>query len=182
MSEEGSNPDLADRPQAEVDRIRDIIFGSQMRGYEQQFKRVAGQLEQLNRQLEELRAALDRQKQEQGTRTETLQQDVLGRHDALERTLTQQIKQAEDKASKQGADLTAHLRDLAADLRKQGQELRGEYTSALEELEDDKAGRGHLGDLLLEMGMRLKQQSGLADLLGPLQAGANPSPTATEPK
>ena len=46
---------------AEVDRIRDIIMGPQMRLYEHQFKRMTNQLDILGTELEELRTRLDQQ-------------------------------------------------------------------------------------------------------------------------
>lgn len=59
---------MEDRPTAEVDRIRDIIFGPQMRLYEQQFQRLVGQTELLSKQVDELRAALEQQKADQESR------------------------------------------------------------------------------------------------------------------
>jgi hypothetical protein len=50
-------------------------------------------------------------------------------------------------------------------MRRQEQALRSEISLAAEALDNDKTGRGHLGDLLVEMGTRLKQQVGLADLV-----------------
>ena len=60
MSPEAEKPALAGSP-AEVDRIRDIIMGPQMRVYEQQFKRLVSQIELLNKQLEDQRAAFEQQ-------------------------------------------------------------------------------------------------------------------------
>jgi len=53
-------------------------------------------------------------------------------------------------------------------MRKQGHDLRAWFEKALDAMEDDKASRSHVGDLLVEMGTRLKQQAGIADLLGQL--------------
>ena len=58
---------------------------------------------------------------------------------------------------------------LAADLRKQGRNLRSEFTAAQDALDEAKTNRHDLGDLLVEMGTRLKDQVGLADLLGQLE-------------
>jgi hypothetical protein len=45
MSEEGDKSTQTARSIAEVERIRDILFGPQMRLYEQQFKRIGGYME-----------------------------------------------------------------------------------------------------------------------------------------
>jgi DNA repair exonuclease SbcCD ATPase subunit len=168
MTQKGDETGPEEGPIAEVDRIRDIIFGSQMRTYEQQFKRVAGQLDQINTQLDELRASLDRQRADLEGQTLKLQEATRQGQSELERTFSSQLAQLRAALDKQGADLTAQLRDQAAELRKQGQDLRGEFTQALDALENDKTSRGHLGDLLVEMGMRLKQQADISDLLGQL--------------
>ena len=126
-------------PIAEVDRIRDIIFGSQMRTYEQQFKRVAGQLDQINKQLDELKASLGRQRQDLEGQTRKLQEATQQSQSEMERNFSSQLAQ-----------------------------LRSEFTQALDALENEKTSRGHLGDLLVEMGTRLKQQGDISDLLGQL--------------
>lgn len=170
MSAENDSLTPDDHPIAEVDRIRDIIFGSQMRTYEHQFKRMASQLDLLGGQLEELRAALDRQRAEQESRTRQLEEEMRERNVEMERTFSERQGQLE-------ADLEQRTTRLAADMRKQGQDLRAEFTAAVDALEDAKAGRHDLGDLLVEMGTRLKQQIGVADLLGQLGGLAEEQPS-----
>jgi hypothetical protein len=170
MSAENNILNADDQPAAEVDRIRDIIFGSQMRGYEQQFKRVASQLDLLGNQLEELRVALDRQRADQESRTRQVEEEMRQRNAEMERTFSERHGQLE-------ASLEQQTTQLAADMRKQGQDLRTELTAAADALEDAKAGRHDLGDLLVEMGTRLKQQSGVGDLLGQLELLAEEPPS-----
>jgi chromosome segregation ATPase len=126
-------------PIAEVDRIRDIIFGSQMRTYEQQFKRVAGQLDQINKQLDELKANLGRQRQDLEGQILKLREATQQSQSEMERTFSNQLAQS-----------------------------RSEFTQGLDALEDAKTSRSHLGELLIEMGTRLKQQGDISDLLGQL--------------
>lgn len=161
MSEGGERTDTGEQPLAEVDRIRDIIFGQQMRGYEQQFKRLIGELSQLGKELEELRNAFDQQQVEQESRVRKLQEGTQKRFGELERDLGSQLESGLEQR-------TAQTRQLAADLEKQGRELRGEFRTAMDAMEDDTTSRHDLGDLLIEMGTRLKEQVGLADLLGQL--------------
>ena len=72
-----ANDELLDgnRSAAEVDRIRDIIFGPQMRRYEQQFQRIASQLDGLGKQLDELQSALDEQGSDQEARLRKAQKE-----------------------------------------------------------------------------------------------------------
>jgi DNA anti-recombination protein RmuC len=170
MSAENDSLTPDDRPIAEVDRIRDIIFGSQMRNYEQQFRRMANQLDLLGGQLEELRTVMDRQRAEQESRTRQLEEEMRERNAEMERTFSERHGQLE-------AGLEQQTTQLAADMRKQGQDLRAEFTAAVDALEDAKAGRHDLGDLLVEMGTRLKQQIGVGDLLGQLEGLAEEQPS-----
>jgi chromosome segregation ATPase len=161
MSKESDKAQPEDRPIAEVDRIRDIIFGSQMRSYDRQFKEVAGQLDLLSKQLEELRSALDQQRAAQEMRTNDLQGEVRQRSEEVRNDLS-------DRMQQQNAALETQLRQLASDLRKQGRDLRNQFTAALDALDEAKTDRHNLGDLLMELGMRLKQEGQLAELLDQL--------------
>lgn len=158
---------------AEVDRIRDIIMGPQMRLYEQQFKRIASQLDLLSKELADLRAHTEQQMSELGSHSEQergrLQAEARQASDNLRGDLTARL-------DKLDAELKAQTSQLASDLRAQGQSLRSEFTTALDALDDDKASRQDVGDLLVEMGTRLKKQAGITDLLGGLGdlAGAEP--------
>lgn len=48
-------------PDPQLDRIRDILFGTQMQTYEQQFASVRGELAEVRRELAALAAKLDEQ-------------------------------------------------------------------------------------------------------------------------
>lgn len=187
MNAESDRSDLGDRPIAEVDRIRDIIFGPQMRVYDQQFKRMVGQLDLLSNQLEELRTALEQQGAEQESRTRETQEEMRQRHAELDRTFSARLDQLEANLELQTRELQAESRqalgqlrdehasrmdqqasDLQAGARQLSADLRSEFTTSLDALEDRKTSRHDLGDLLMEMGTRLKEQIGVADLLGQL--------------
>ena len=140
MSAEGDRPDPGDRPISELDRIRDIIFGSQMQDYQGQFSRIAAELGLLSQQLGELRTTIAQQKAAQDQRLDELERDFSEKSERLNSNLTQTHQLAED--------------------------LRTEFAQALDALKDDKASRLDVGDILVEMGTRLKDQFGVADLLG----------------
>lgn len=157
-----------ERPIPEVDRIRDIIMGPQMRLYEQQFRRMTSQFEQVSKELDELRTALDQQRADQDARAAKIQQETQQRLESLEAGFAATAKQLEAKVEAQNSDLAAQIRDRSAELRKLSQQNREELAKAIASLEDDKTSRDHLGDLLVEMGTRLKEQAGITDLLGQL--------------
>jgi DNA anti-recombination protein RmuC len=146
---------------AEVDRIRDIIFGPQMRRYEQQFQRVMAQLEGMGKQLDELRAAFDQQGNDQEAGLRKVQEDLRESIEGMRKDTSARMDQYEEHTSTQ-------IRQLGADLRQQGQDFRSELQKTADALEDGKTGRHDLGDILVEMGTRLKDQAGIGDLLGQL--------------
>ena len=86
--------------------------------------------------------------------------------------LSQQLGELKSTLAQQRADQEQRLDQLESRFGDQTQrladDLRAEFKEALEALQDDKASRLDMGDILVEMGTRLKQQFGMADLLGPL--------------
>ena len=109
----------------DVGRIREIIFGSQMRDYEQRFRLLQRDLEGLQGELQALREQLSAQGKEQDTKLQALRDDT---------------RQSDD-------------------------DLRAEMREAVDRLTMDKVDRSTLGDLLIELGNRLKQDSALGSLL-----------------
>jgi predicted nucleic acid-binding Zn-ribbon protein len=113
----------------EVDRIRDIILGPQLRDYEQRFKIIQRDLERLQQEFDHLTEQLANQDSEQGKKLQTLRREM-----------------------RQGDD------DLRGELRQTGQKLTTDKVDrmALGELfielgEHLKAG-GSLADLLKGLG------------------------------
>jgi hypothetical protein len=109
----------------DVGRIREIIFGSQMRDYEQRFRLLQRDLEGLQGELEALR----------------------------------------EQVSAQGKEQDKKLQALRDDTRRSDDDLRAEMRQAVDRLTMDKVDRSTLGDLLIELGNRLKQDSALGSLL-----------------
>ena len=109
----------------DVGRIREIIFGSQMRDYEQHFRLLQRDLEGLKSELDALR----------------------------------------EQSSAQDKELDKKLQALRDDMRQSDDDLRAEMREAVDRLTMDKVDRSTLGDLLIEMGNRLKQDSALGSLL-----------------
>ena len=176
MSEEGGKTDQQARSIAEVERIRDIIFGPQMRLYEQQFKRMSGHIDLIGKQLAELKSTVDEQRTEQESRLQKLQEDMNQRSGELANTLGARLDQLEASLEEQDAEGKKQTREITRKLQKQAKDLRSEFTTALDALEDEKTSRHNLGDLLVEMGTRLKDQASLADLLGQLGEAVKDQP------
>ena len=67
----------------EVDRIRDIIFGSQMRDYEQTFQVMQRDLERLQGEVDRLTEQLGDQDSEQSKKLQSLRQEMRKADDSL---------------------------------------------------------------------------------------------------
>jgi predicted nucleic acid-binding Zn-ribbon protein len=74
-------------PAQEVDRIRDIIFGSQMRDYEQRFETVQHDLDRLRQELDHLSEQLADQDSSQSKRLQALHQEMRQADDDLRNEL-----------------------------------------------------------------------------------------------
>lgn len=173
----GASPEAA----GNVDKIRDILFGSQMRDYEKKFSRVE---ERLGRETAELReeikrrfasleafvkneftAVADELKAEKGERIEG---DKELAREAKEnvKVLEKKSAQIEEQTGKALRDLRQNVleeskrlteemelkhKELAAALEKEGQELRAALTDRLA-----------LADLFAEVSLRLKNEFKIA--------------------
>lgn len=143
-----------------VERIREIIFGAQMRDYAQKFElvnrevaRLSREVERLNQQLRDQENAFKRQLREESERlaaqvqeqdrrltqqVHDLDQREMGELEALTRQFTQRLQELDQVIHSGDRDLLNKLRDLA------------------EQLNAIKVDRSTLGDWLVELGANLK--------------------------
>ena len=160
-----------------IDKIRDILFGSQMRDYEKRFAKLE---ERLQREHQEL-------KEEMRKRLESLESYVRSETDALSSRITSEQEQRGDSLT----DLSRELKDIAKSLEKKTaqldelfnknnretrqqaldqtkqlmEEIQSKHQSlsqslerAVRELTEEKMERSGLADLFTEMAMRLNNQ------------------------
>jgi chromosome segregation ATPase len=76
-------------PSQEVDRIRDIIFGSQMRDYEQRFQNAQRDLDRLQHEIDRLTEQLADQDNNQGKKLQALRREMRQADDDLRDELRQ---------------------------------------------------------------------------------------------
>lgn len=134
-----------------VKRVRDLIFGQQIRNYDQKFvqltqdvQRLQGELNRITTQLHDQEARLLQQLREQ-----TSQQNQ--RLHELEERLLRQLQEF-NQAHVQSAQ------ELRQDLRHTEESLRLDLREAVQQLADQKADRRSLGDKLIELGTLLQNQ------------------------
>jgi hypothetical protein len=170
-------PAAADAGAGNIDQIRDIIFGSNMRDYEQRFARLE---ETLRRESLDIRDATRRH-------LESLEAFVHKEFAAIEARLKTERDERADSHSKLAADLATHStslfrkigefenqeaqakREIRNDLLQQSKELtdairsKGEELVALlerrsQELQHSKTDRSALASLFSEVSLRLGDQ------------------------
>ena len=159
---------------ADVERIRDILFGARMKDYDQRFaaieQRLGDSLEQLRRDLsgrldalesftrDELQRLADKQANERKERVAALE--------TLNETLTRldaRLRDGLDELGEQGArermelrnELMTQSREFSEELRQRSEELRGLLNQETRRLQQDKTGREELSRLMSEVAMRL---------------------------
>lgn len=120
MSGKTDNKNPAD---TNVDQIRDILFGGQMREYEQRFTRLD---ERLQKFAQQLRTDLDH------------------RMDQLEAYVRKECDKLTDRVAKQAQDGQSALKQLQTGMQQQGEQVRqqvdditGRFDSEIAELRDD---------------------------------------------
>jgi hypothetical protein len=160
-----------------VDKIRDILFGSQMRDYDKKFARLEERLlkeaaslrEDLKRRFDSLESFMKREvealgdaiKAEKGERLDAQKAvgDKLADHaQAVERKAAQADEQAAkahrdlrqlvlDETKRLAEEISQRHSNIAADLGRESQEIRGMLTD-----------RYALSDLFAELSLRLKNE------------------------
>jgi DNA anti-recombination protein RmuC len=123
----------------DVERIRDIIFGTQMRDYQQRFEAVQRDLARLQQQLDRLTEQLAEQDNNQGKKVQSLRQEVRQADDDLRSELRETAqKLAVDKVER--VDLGRLFLEIGTRLT-EGRSV-GELLKSLVEGEQDSAHAG----------------------------------------
>ena len=157
-----------------IDKIRDILFGVQVRDFERRFSKLEAKFdkdlddlrqdtrEQLNK-LEELmnkevNALTDKIYEEQDLRGDALKKLTSDLQNAS-RDLEKQITKLGEKTAKNESDIRTQILDeskaLTDTIQKKQDETMASLKKEATELRDDKADRAALADLFTEMAMRL---------------------------
>lgn len=167
---------MSESPQdRNVDQIRDILFGGQMRDYERRFQDLAQRLEtesarlrqDLDKRLALLEKRLDEQvdklgkllRQEISDRTQSvddLESRMLQAQRSLRGELQGALQTLEADVGARDERLRTELAGLRSLLEERFAELGAQQTRADQEVRADKVGRADLAALLTEVALRLK--------------------------
>ena len=101
MTTEKNIPSAEEKPQ-EVDRIRDIIFGSQMRAYEGNFQTIQRDLERLFSEIDRLNEKTDEQDRNHIQKLQALERELRKADDNLRTELRETaFKLTDEKVDRQ---------------------------------------------------------------------------------
>lgn len=158
-----------------IDQIRDIILGSQLRDFETRFDKLESDLSMLQEEIEdrtdqvrtvlstELRAAVDSlEKKFKTLNSNTLEEtaDVRQQVDRINRKFSNNVEaldEALDRQTNSIRDELSQTRDrLQEDVRSLKNQVFEELARRFSVLRDEKVARDDMAEILFELGMRLK--------------------------
>jgi len=172
-----SRPQVLRGSAGNVDKIRDILFGSQMRDYEARFARLEETLiketleirETNRRRFDQLETFIKRefetvQAKFKAERDERL--DVAARHSRelqeLGESLSRRIRDLDDRTTAAERDLRSQMmdqaREITGEMHAGHEEVVGVLEKRVHELRDGKADRAALATLFTEVALRLSDQ------------------------
>lgn len=165
---------IADEGAGNVDKIRDILFGNNMRDYESRFKRLeenlvreSAEIRDMTRQRldaleeyikKEFEAQTQRMKAEREERTsnvERQERELLETSQNLSRRLIEANDLASSTTRSIREEILSRSNSLLQELQSKHQEASSTLDRHVSELKDTKADRATIAELLNEMAMRL---------------------------
>lgn len=168
-----------------IEKIRDILFGSQVREFDKRFARLEDRLqkevsnlnEELRKRFDSLESFIkkeveflsDRQKTEQDDRSRGLQELAKEMKDIaalLEKKLAQSDEQFNKRVRELHDALLEQSKKLSEEIRQKYEDLANTLDREAQELQNDKVDRSKLSEILMEMAMRLTGTGGF-----PLEVG-----------
>jgi hypothetical protein len=169
----GAEPESA----ASLEKVRDLLFGVQMRDYDRKFVRLEERIlketsdlrEEVKRRLSAIEAVIQREVESFTERLKTEQENRSAASTDLSRELGDTAQKFEKRTTQLDDQMARGLRDLRQqlhdqeqrlidELRLQADEIIARLVRESHELRTDKADRAGLAALFTEMAMRLNDQ------------------------
>ncbi len=174
QSQAASDGDAQQPDIGNIDKIREIIFGGQMRDYEKRFTRVEERLLKESKDLREdtrkrfetlekfikseFASVAERLQTEHRTNDESAQGLWRGIHEVIQ-TMNAKFTELQEQSAGAQSDLRqqilAQSKDLSNEIRMKQDEMTARLQREVAELNHDKTDRSSLATLLTEMALRL---------------------------
>ncbi len=162
-----------------IDKIRDILFGNQVRDFDRRFSKIEDHLNKTTGDLrDEVFKRLDAIerffKEELATIKEKIKNEAVKRSDAEKQltldlksvadTLGKSIQAAEEKFSEGTTDLRQQIleqsKQLSKDMQEKYEQVGKEINGSADRLEESKIDRSAMAEYLMEVAMRLSNHQG----------------------
>jgi DNA anti-recombination protein RmuC len=157
-----------------IDKIRDILFGSQARDFDRRFarleehftKEVSDMRDETRRKLDaledyvksEIKSLAERLANEQSSRVDAVK-ELSGELQTLAHNFDKKVTKMNEQAAKSESDLRQQIlsqsKNLSDDIQKRYNDLLASLERESSEIRDDKADRAALAELFTEMALRL---------------------------
>lgn len=166
-----------------MDKIRDILFGSQARDYEKRFSHVE---QQLNREAAELKEELlkridaleayvkqeikdlnQRIKAESSARAdskEKLQREMKDSFESLGKKILQEQENLAEKSTQLRELILEQYKQLTAEILSKHEQASSHLKQIAQELDDTKVNRSDLSSFFLEIAMRLSGEENMGSI------------------
>lgn len=160
-----------------VDKIRDILFGSQMRDYEKRFVRLEERMVKasealrdevkkrfdtleayVGQELEALGQRLKTEKAERGESLKELTRETRDTSKAHEKRMSQLDEQLSEAQTELRARILEQSKALTGAIQKSRTEVEAALEAEAETLRTEKTDRAMLADLFSELSLRLKDE------------------------
>ncbi|MGH9776043.1 MAG: hypothetical protein ACRD50_13975 [Candidatus Acidiferrales bacterium] len=162
---------------ANVDKIRDILFGSQMRDYEKRFGRLEDRLNKdaealredlkkrfdtleafIHKELESINTRLKSEKSERGEALKEVSRELREASKLIEKRVAQLDDVLTDNTAELRARILEQSKALTAEIGEHHREVSVALDREVKTLREEKTDREALADLLTEMALRLKNE------------------------
>ena len=157
---------------ASIDKVRDILFGNQVREFDRRFARLEERiLKETNDLKEDVRSRVEALEQYTKKEMESLADHLKADHDdrvESDASLARRITALDDQAAKGQRELRQQILEqhqrLSDDIRKKMDEVLAALAHEAQTLRSDKADPATLAALLTEMAMRLTKDFQMPDV------------------
>ncbi len=176
-SKQSSTPPQDTPGVGNMEKVRDILFGAQMRDYDRRFSRLEERMlkevsdaredtrrrfDQLENFLKQEIAALGDRLRSENSQREQATEDITRELRDTSKSLKEKINQLDEQSSQANRELRQQLLDqsknLSDEIRQKYEELAAALTREARELRSDKADRTALSNLFTELAMRLNNE------------------------
>jgi hypothetical protein len=170
-------PAAAEAAPGNVDKIRDILFGSQMRDYEVRFARLEESLlkesadlkettrkrfdtleSYIRKELESLEGRLKAEKEERSDGARHLAAEVKSLGDSLSKKIGEALDHSVQSERQLRKDLLQQSHELSEEIRTKVEQLAATLDNRVRELRSDKTDRSALAAMFTEVALRLNNE------------------------